>query len=62
MDDLENPNIGPAHQEALRAVRERKQLEANEHRKLRWPTGADWVLMLLVPVVVMIVAAVLERI
>jgi hypothetical protein len=61
VDDLENPNLGPASQEALRAVRERKHLEENERRKLRWPNGADWVLMLGVPIVVTIIAVLVEH-
>lgn len=60
MDDLENPNV-PAQTEALRTVRERKQLEANERKSFRWPTGMDWVLMLGVPIVVLIVSAILGK-
>ena len=58
MNDLDNPNQASSQGDALRAVRERKQLEEQVQEKFHWPTGADWVLMLVLPIAIMVISAI----
>jgi hypothetical protein len=61
VDDLENPNTGPAREEALRAVRERNQLEESEQKMWRWPSAGEWIIQIILCFVVAVIAGVLGR-